>query len=168
MNGRYRLSKGTSVVYQANETREPIFTLALDSATDSQQFTIQEADFRPGDTLGVTADVAAGKLEFDISLSAGGEYDFSFKRNSEVGSKPSCTKRSIFQPTLLTISISAIGNEPWVPVGVTGVIRGAIRNANVVALQDLSLLAIPKDVFLKHWHHTYNQQEFAQLFRSSD
>jgi hypothetical protein len=28
----------------------------------------------------------------------------------------------------------------------------------------VQLLAIPKDVFLKHWHHTYNPQEFAQLF----
>jgi CRP-like cAMP-binding protein len=58
----------------------------------------------------------------------------------------------------------AFANEAWVPVGVTGVIREAIRNANVVAERDLSLLAIPKDVFLKHWHHTYTQQEFAQLF----
>jgi hypothetical protein len=54
--------------------------------------------------------------------------------------------------------------RPWMPVGVTGVIRGSIRNAGVVAEQDLSLLAIPKDVFLKHWHHTYNPQEFAELF----
>jgi hypothetical protein len=42
----------------------------------------------------------------------------------------------------------------WMPVGVTGVIRGSVRNATVVADQDLDLLAIPKDVYLKHWHHT--------------
>jgi hypothetical protein len=58
----------------------------------------------------------------------------------------------------------AFAIQPWMPVGVTGVIRGSIRNAGVVAEQDLSLLAIPKDVFLKHWHHTYTPQEFAQLF----
>jgi hypothetical protein len=58
----------------------------------------------------------------------------------------------------------AFAIQPWMPVGVTGVIRGSIRNAGVVAEQDLSLLAIPKGVFLKHWHHTYSPQEFAQLF----
>jgi len=58
----------------------------------------------------------------------------------------------------------AFSIQPWMPVGVTGVFRGSVRNAGVVAEQDLSLLAIPKDVFLKHWHHTYNPQEFAQLF----
>jgi hypothetical protein len=60
----------------------------------------------------------------------------------------------------------AFAIQPWMPVGVTGVIRGSIRNADVVAERGLSLLAIPKDVFLKHWHHTYTPQEFAQLFAS--
>ena len=54
--------------------------------------------------------------------------------------------------------------QPWIPVGVTGVIRGSIRNATVVAEQSLTLLAIPKDLYLKHWHHTYSPQEFAKLF----
>ena len=44
----------------------------------------------------------------------------------------------------------AFAIQPWLPVGVTGVIRASIRNAGVVAEQKLSLLAIPKDVFLKH------------------
>ena len=54
--------------------------------------------------------------------------------------------------------------QAWMPLGVTGVIRGAVRNATIVATQDLTLLMIPKDVYLKHWHHTYSPQEFAQLF----
>jgi hypothetical protein len=58
--------------------------------------------------------------------------------------------------------------QPWMPVGVTGVIRGSIRNADVVAETNLTLIAIPKDVFLKHWHHTYSAQEFAQLFADRD
>jgi hypothetical protein len=58
----------------------------------------------------------------------------------------------------------AFAVQAWMPVGVTGVIRGSVRNATVVADQDLALLAIPKDVYLKHWHHTYSPQEFAQLF----
>jgi hypothetical protein len=55
---------------------------------------------------------------------------------------------------------------PWIPVGVTGVIRGAVRNANVVAEQELTVLAIPKDIYLKHWHRTYDQAQFLELFQS--
>jgi hypothetical protein len=54
--------------------------------------------------------------------------------------------------------------RPWIPVGVTGVIRGSVRNADVVADQDLTLLTIPRDVYLKYWHHTYDQTAFAELF----
>ncbi len=54
--------------------------------------------------------------------------------------------------------------QAWMPLGVTGVIRGAVRNATILATQDLTLLMIPKDVYLKRWHHTYSPQEFAQLF----
>ena len=54
--------------------------------------------------------------------------------------------------------------KAWLPLGVTGVIRGAPRNATVVATQPLTLLMIPKDVYLKRWHHTYSPQEFAALF----
>lgn len=60
----------------------------------------------------------------------------------------------------------AFAIRPWVPVGVTGVVRGAARNATVVADQDVALLAIPKDVYLKHWHRTYDASAFAALFSS--
>jgi hypothetical protein len=51
----------------------------------------------------------------------------------------------------------------WMPLGNTGVIRGAIRNADVVADQDVSLLIIPKDVYLRHWHNPYTAAELRQL-----
>ena len=54
--------------------------------------------------------------------------------------------------------------RPWVLVGVTGVIRNAARNARVVADRDVALLAIPKGVFLDHWHATYDAAAFAALF----
>jgi hypothetical protein len=54
----------------------------------------------------------------------------------------------------------------WSGVGVTGVIRGAARNARVVADRDVALLAIPKGVFLDHWHATWDQAAFAALFRA--
>jgi hypothetical protein len=49
---------------------------------------------------------------------------------------------------------------PWMPLGNTGVIRGAVRNATVVADQTVQLLMIPKDVYLNHWHATYTSEEF--------
>ncbi|MFN8481873.1 MAG: hypothetical protein U0768_02295 [Anaerolineae bacterium] len=49
----------------------------------------------------------------------------------------------------------------WTPVGDTGVIRGAARNATVMADDSLSLLVIPKSVYLKHWHHPYDPHELV-------
>ncbi len=50
----------------------------------------------------------------------------------------------------------------WMPLGITGVIRGAARNATVVADEELTLLMIPKEVYLREWHHPYDP---AQLVR---
>ena len=52
----------------------------------------------------------------------------------------------------------------WMPVGSTGVIRGDIRNADVIAGQDVSLLIIPKDVYLRHWYAPYSYEELKTLF----
>ena len=59
------------------------------------------------------------------------------------------------------------GYEPfpvsaWMPLGVTGVIRGAARNATVVARQDLALLMIPKEIYLRQWHHPLSAAELVQ------
>jgi hypothetical protein len=52
--------------------------------------------------------------------------------------------------------------QAWMPLGSTGVIRGAVRNARVVAEQAMVVLMIPKDVYLRHWHHTYTAAELRQ------
>ncbi len=51
----------------------------------------------------------------------------------------------------------------WFPVGSTGVIRGAARNANVVAARRLDVLIIPKEVYLRHWYWPYTFQEVRDL-----
>jgi hypothetical protein len=54
--------------------------------------------------------------------------------------------------------------HPWIPLGNTAVIRGATRNASIVAVQPVRLLMIPKEVYFRYWHATYSQAEFvAQL-----
>lgn len=50
----------------------------------------------------------------------------------------------------------------WMPLGVTGVVRGAIRNATVSADRDVKLIAIPKEVYLRYWHHPYSIEELFQ------
>lgn len=50
----------------------------------------------------------------------------------------------------------------WVALN-TGAIRGGVRNATIVAERGLSVLAIPKEVYLKHWHHPYSLDDFTRL-----
>jgi hypothetical protein len=56
--------------------------------------------------------------------------------------------------------------QPWEPLGITGVIRGDYRNATVVAEDDVDVLIIPKDVYLRHWHRNYTPAEFSELIRA--
>lgn len=56
--------------------------------------------------------------------------------------------------------------KAWMPLGVTGVIRGAMRNASIVATEEVQLLMIPREVFLKRWHFTYTFKELLELLAS--
>jgi hypothetical protein len=48
-----------------------------------------------------------------------------------------------------------VSAAPWLPLGVTGVIRGAERNATVVAERAAHLLAIPRTVYMRFWHFAH-------------
>jgi hypothetical protein len=56
---------------------------------------------------------------------------------------------------------------PWMPVGNTGVIRGAVRNAKVVTGRDITLLMIPKEVYLRRWHYPYTAEELLHRVGSA-
>ena len=47
----------------------------------------------------------------------------------------------------------------WTPLGTTGVIRGDTRNADVIAEQSVSLLILPKEVYLRYWYVPYSPME---------
>jgi hypothetical protein len=51
----------------------------------------------------------------------------------------------------------------WMPLGTTGVIRGDVRNADIVAQQDLSLLIIPKEIYLRYWYAPYSPLELKNI-----
>lgn len=63
---------------------------------------------------------------------------------------------------------AAFSVRAWMPLGNTGVIRGALRNASVVAEQAVTVLMIPKDVYLRHWHHTYTEAELRKRLEPQD
>ncbi len=62
----------------------------------------------------------------------------------------------------------SISMQGWFPVGNTGVIRGATRNANVVARKQIDVLIIPRDVYLRYWYLPYTFQEVRQLLKQED
>lgn len=57
-----------------------------------------------------------------------------------------------------SISIAA-----WIPLGTTGVIRGDTRNADIIAEHDLSVLVIPKEIYLRYWYVPYGPAELTGI-----
>ena len=55
----------------------------------------------------------------------------------------------------------------WMPLGSTGAIRGAPRNATIRAEKPVELVMMPNDLYLKYWHQTYGKEEFVRLFAAS-
>ena len=49
--------------------------------------------------------------------------------------------------------------HPWIPIGVTGVVRGAERNAAVVAETEVDVLAIPAERYLSDWFRPYTADQ---------
>ncbi len=54
---------------------------------------------------------------------------------------------------------------PWIPIGNTGVIRGSVRNASVVAEAPVNLLVIPKQVYLQHWYAPYDARTLSKIWK---
>ena len=51
----------------------------------------------------------------------------------------------------------------WMPIGTTGVIRGDIRNADIIAEQNVTLLILPKEVYLRYWYVPYSPMELTNI-----
>ncbi len=56
----------------------------------------------------------------------------------------------------------------WMPLGTTGAIRGDIRNADIVAERDVSLLIIPKEIYLRYWYAPYSPLELKNNLTNYD
>jgi hypothetical protein len=51
----------------------------------------------------------------------------------------------------------------WIPLGSTGVIRSDVRNADVLADKKVSVLILPKEIYLRYWYAPYSTDELDQL-----
>ena len=52
---------------------------------------------------------------------------------------------------------------PWIPIGVTGVVRRAERNSTVVVAEPGEVLMIPGELFARERFRPYGQAEFADV-----
>jgi hypothetical protein len=77
------------------------------------------------------------------------------------------TARFVYIPLGEGLMVVPLGGYPsfaapaWLPLGTTGVIRGAQRNATIYATRDLALLVIPQAVYLNAWHRPYQRAELV-------
>ena len=55
--------------------------------------------------------------------------------------------------------------HPGCPIGVTGVVRGAERNAAVIAEADVDVLAIPAERYLTDWFQPYEPDELRTAWQ---
>ena len=57
--------------------------------------------------------------------------------------------------------------SPWVPIGNTGVIRGSVRNAQVIAEKEVECIAIPKRIYLDQWYRPYSPKRLLKTWKSN-
>ncbi len=57
-------------------------------------------------------------------------------------------------------------SRAFIPLGTTGVIRGDLRNATVVAENALDVIIIPREIYMAHWDTAYSEAEFVGLLNT--
>jgi hypothetical protein len=78
----------------------------------------------------------------------------------------------VYVPLSAGLAITPLGGyrsfqvQPWMPLGITGVIRGDKRNATVTARQPLTLLMMPGSTYLRHWHKTHSPESLLRFLSS--
>jgi hypothetical protein len=83
----------------------------------------------------------------------------------EAGSAPAF----VYIPVGCSLRIEQLGGyqdiavPPWIPIGVTGVVRRAERNSTVVTTETGDALMIPGELFAREWFRPYEPGELANL-----
>ncbi|MEM8907190.1 MAG: hypothetical protein AAGD05_05025 [Bacteroidota bacterium] len=55
----------------------------------------------------------------------------------------------------------------WLPIGNTGVIRGSVRNASVIAERAVRLLCIPKEIYLNDWYAPFSPRDLIANWKKN-
>jgi hypothetical protein len=83
----------------------------------------------------------------------------------EAGSSPAF----VYIPVGCSLRIEQLGGyqdiavPPWIPIGVTGVVRRAERNSTVVTTEPGDALMIPGELFAREWFRPYEPGELAEI-----
>ena len=83
----------------------------------------------------------------------------------EAGSPPAF----VYIPVGCSLRIEQLGGyqdiavPPWIPIGVTGVVRRAERNSTVVTTEPGDALMIPGELFAREWFRPYEPGELANV-----
>lgn len=85
----------------------------------------------------------------------------------EAGSPPAF----VYVPVGCRLRIDQLGGyseleaPPWIPIGVTGVVRRAERNATVAATKAGDVLMIPGELFAREWFRPYEPDQLGAVIR---
>ena len=83
----------------------------------------------------------------------------------EAGSSPAF----VYIPVGCSLRIEQLGGyqdiavPPWIPIGVTGVVRRAERNSTVVVVEAGDAVMIPGELFAREWFRPYDPGELANV-----
>lgn len=86
---------------------------------------------------------------------------------AEAGSPPAL----VYVPVGCRLRIEQVGGyqdieaPPWIPIGVTGVVRRAERSSTVIATTPGDVLMIPGELFAREWFRPYEPGELAVVVR---
>jgi len=58
--------------------------------------------------------------------------------------------------------------HPWVPLGLTGAVRRAPRNAEIVAEREVQVLMIPSEEYVSVWLRPLQPHQLAELLARQD
>jgi len=117
-----------------------------------------------GDATEETENIDLDKAFEDIRLKTLHEDDILFNAGNPAG-----FVYLPFDPGLYSFPLggyTSLACPPWVPIGTTGVIRGGVRNATVVAKSRVDVLIITKQNYMEHWYIAYNQEKIPDLFHN--
>ena len=56
----------------------------------------------------------------------------------------------------------------WIPLGNSGVIRGSVRNANVIAEKPVELICVPREIYLNFWYQPYSAKDLVKAWKHQE